>query len=109
MARHVLSLIAVCALAVPGLSAASSPNDDVIRIVVPTRDLNLQNEQGMHRLLMRIDRAAHEICGHVDPREVLRAAAERRCVRQVVERTVVNARSEQLSQAYYKQVVRTAG
>ncbi len=82
---------------------------------VPTRtvhyaDLNLNTQAGAEKLYQRIRRAADQVCGDSEPRQLVASEAAKACVNKAVTTSVREVNSPRLTSTYDKHfgVTRTA-
>jgi UrcA family protein len=61
---------------------------DVVQIVVPARDLNLDRPQNAAKLYSRIRYAARDACAYAGARDLYMAAWSRRCENHAIEQAV---------------------
>lgn len=80
-----LAAVAAVALAssAPGMGAAEAAPPPVA--VVAYGDLNLYSREGMEVLQRRLERAARQVCGRADLRDLTRSRAVERCYRETLE------------------------
>ena len=67
-----------------GVTHAAEAGDDVPKAAVSYKDLNLNTDDGVKVLYKRIQRAANQVCGNVDGRELKRMSVKQACVERAV-------------------------
>jgi UrcA family protein len=89
-----------CLLAVGAASAANAMATQ--QLPVSYRDLDLSTPAGARVLYIRIERAAHEVCGFPDQADLHLARASRQCYSVAVEHAVSDVHSPLLTALYNK-------
>lgn len=91
---------ATCVLAVGAASAASATVTK--HCPVSFRDLDLSTYSGARTLYIRIQRAAHEVCGDVDLIDLRLAEANRQCQAHAIADAVTEVHSPLVTALYNK-------
>jgi UrcA family protein len=89
-----------CLLAVGAASAANAMVTQQSQ--VSYRDLNLSTPAGAKALYIRIQRAAHEVCGFPDQADLHLARVSRQCYRDAIAHAVSDVDSPLLTALYNK-------
>jgi UrcA family protein len=85
---------------VPIMAQAADASDDVPQVVVHFADLNLSHEEGISVLYRRIQSAAVQVCGSVEPRNLTLAASAKACRDQAISRAVTAVNNPMLTSEY---------
>jgi UrcA family protein len=103
---------AVLALAIgpcAATSAFAADPDGPVSVKVSIADLNLSNEAGAREALIRIDRAARQVCGGgADEPSLTQWVDYRKCVAAAVERTVAGMKQPTLTAVSHSRHADTA-
>ena len=98
-----ITLVAVAALSatmLAGVTHAAGPRDNAPTRAVTYKDLDLNSKAGVHALYKRIERAADQVCGDVDVRDLQRMSVKKVCVERAVSNAVAAVSSPMLTQMY---------
>ena len=91
-----LVLLAAGAAAL-GASTAALAGDNVAQVRVQFADLNLASDAGVEQLYTRLRKAAHQVCGFEDAREIQAYALATECAARALSDAVAKVHSDKLS------------
>jgi UrcA family protein len=95
------AILAITVLAlVPILASAANASDGVPQLTVHYQDLNLSTREDASILYRRINAAAFQVCGSVDPMNLARAHTAKECQDRAISQAVSAVGSPILTRVY---------
>jgi UrcA family protein len=98
-----IGLATVTVLSVASLAISVHADESIAQVPARTvhySDLNLNTQAGTEVLYKRIRRAAEQVCGDVDSRQLKEAAAARACIEQAVIGSIRAVNNPRLTNTY---------
>ena len=83
-----------------GVTQAAGSGDNLPKQEVTYKDLNLSSNEGIHVLYKRIQRAANEVCGEVDARNLQGMRVKRACLNRAISQAVAAVNNPMLTRVY---------